>query len=68
MVFVRCCLKGTVSYSVKSGTYYIRISRDFGALGPGDVTMNAEFPASENIAKINYITINMERGDSLPRR
>ena len=58
--------KGSVSYSVESGTYYIRIYRDFGSTnGSGDVTVTAEFPTSKNTAKLNCITIDLSKGDKL---
>lgn len=58
--------KGSVSYSVNSGTYYIRFYRDcHSSSGSGDLTFTATFPTNTTTAKLNYITINMERGDSL---
>lgn len=58
--------KGTVSYSVKSGTYYIRFKRNCSFRdGNGKLTFTATFPTNTTTAKLNYITINMERGDSL---
>lgn len=61
--------KGTVSYSVKRGTYYIRFQRsDSGCLRctcSGKLIFTATYPTSESTAKLNYITINMERGDTL---
>lgn len=56
--------KGTVSYSVKSGSYYIRFDR-YSSSGNGKITFTATYPTSESTAKLRYITINMERGDTL---
>ncbi len=57
--------KGTVSYSVKSGTYYIRFNRTSSS-GNGKLTFTATYPTgSSSKAKINYITLNLSKGDSL---
>ena len=57
---------GTVSYAVGAGTYYIRFYRNSsGTYGSGKLTFTATYPTSESTAKLNYITINMERGDTL---
>lgn len=56
--------KGTVSYSVKSGTYYIRFERN-SSYGNGKLTFTATYPTNTTTAKLNFITINMERGDTL---
>ncbi len=56
--------KGTVSYSVKPGIYYIRFD-GYSTTGNGKLTFTATYPSTSNTAKINYITINMARGDSL---
>lgn len=59
---------GTVSYTVKSGTYYARFTRDdtYGSgNGNGKLTFTATFPTNTSTAKINYITINLEQGDTL---
>lgn len=60
------------TYKVKRGTYYIRVmdntlwGSDSYKFGNRKVTLTATFPsASATTAKINYITINMSRGDSL---
>lgn len=59
--------KGTVSYSVKPGTYYIRfyrycLSND----GNGKLTFTATYPTdSGSKAKISYITIKLQKGDTL---
>lgn len=58
--------KGTVSYSVKSGTYYIRFYRySYGDGGNGKLTFTATYPSSTSTAKINYITINLSKGSTL---
>lgn len=58
--------KGAVSYSVKSGTYYIRFERNsYSYNGNGKLTFTATFPTNTTTAKLNYITISMNRGDSL---
>ena len=61
--------KGTVSYSVKSGTYYIRFknnSYSLDEIGSGKLTFTATYPTgSSSKAKINYITLNLSKGDSL---
>lgn len=59
--------KGTVSYSVKSGTYYIRFKRNCSFRdGNGKLTFTATYPTgSSSKAKINYITLNLSKGDSL---
>lgn len=59
--------KGTVSYSVKSGTYYIRFYRySYSSSGNGKLTFTATYPTgSSSKAKINYITLNLSKGDTL---
>lgn len=62
--------KGVMSYSVKKGTYYIRISNysswAYNAYNQnGKLTFTATYPSTSNTAKIKYITINMARADSL---
>lgn len=60
--------KGTVSYSVKSGTYYIRFERycsSYSGNGNGKVTFTATYPTSSSSAKINYLTLNLSKGDSI---
>lgn len=57
--------KGAVSYSVKSGTYYIRFNRTSSS-GNGKLTFTATYPTgSSSKAKINYITLNLSKGDTL---
>lgn len=58
--------KGTVSYSVKAGTYYIRFVRNC-IDGNGKLTFTATFPSGESAkkAKVSYININLEKGDTL---
>lgn len=60
--------KGTVSYSVKAGTYYIRFVRYCNSSdGNGKLTFTATFPSGESAKKstISYININLEKGDTL---
>lgn len=58
--------KGTASYSIKKGTYYIRFSRHSLTGDYGKLTFTATFPgATESTAKINYLTINLKKGDTL---
>ena len=57
-------IKGTVSYQVSKGDYYIRFSR-YKSDGNGKLTFTATFPTNTSTAKINYITINLEQGDTL---
>lgn len=57
---------GTVSYSVGKGTYYIRFYRNSsGTYGTGEIKFTANYPSLNSTAKLNCITVNMERGDSL---
>lgn len=56
--------KGSVSYSVKPGTYYIRFTR-LGTSGKGKFSFTATCPTSSAKAKISYITIKLEKGDTL---
>lgn len=55
---------GTVSYSVKSGTYYIRFCR-YCYNGNGKITFTATYPSSTSTAKVKYITINLPKGSTL---
>ena len=58
--------KGTVSYSVKSGTYYIRFKRNCSFRdGNGNLTFTATYPSTTSTTKFNYITINLSKGDTL---
>ena len=62
--------KGTVSYSVKKGTYYIRFYRsDSGCLRctcSGKLTFTATYPSTTvKKAKISYININLAKGSTL---
>lgn len=55
--------KGTVSYSVKSGTYYIRFKRNCSFRdGNGNLTFTATYPSTTSKAKFNYLTLNLSRG------
>lgn len=55
---------GTVSYSVKSGTYYIRFCR-YSSSGNGKITFTATYPSSTSTTKVKYITINIPKGSTL---
>lgn len=59
--------KGSVSYSVTSGTYYIRFERYCGGSdGNGKLTFTATYPsATAKKAKISYININLAKGSTL---
>lgn len=60
-------VKAKAYYPVKKGTYYIRAHRG-GIIGEGDgkLTLTATFPsATKSTAKINYLTINLKKGDTL---
>ncbi len=63
--------KGSMSYSVKKGTYYIRLSHysswAYNSYNQnGKVTFTATYPTgSSSKAKINYITLNLSKGDTL---
>ncbi len=54
-------------FPVEKGIYYIRAKRDSwgGNDGNGKLIFTATYPSTSSTAKINYITINMERGDTL---
>lgn len=64
--------KGTVSYSVKAGTYYIRFVRT-NSTGNGKLTFTATYPSgtsssgssSASNAKVYYIVLYLEKGDRL---
>lgn len=64
--------KGTVSYSVKAGTYYIRFERT-NRTGNGKLTFTATYPSgtsssgssSASNAKVHYIVLYLEKGDRL---
>lgn len=64
--------KGTVSYSVKAGTYYIRFERT-NSTGNGKLTFTATYPSgtssssssSTSNAKVYYIVLYLEKGDRL---
>lgn len=61
--------KGSVSYSVASGTYYIRFERDCSSSngnGNGKLTFTATYPSTTaKKAKISYININLAKGSTL---
>ena len=58
-------------WEVSKGVYYLRIYNDmdwtYGYRGSsGKITFTATFPgATESTAKINYLTINLKKGDTL---
>lgn len=59
--------KGSMSYSVKKGTYYIRLSNysswAYNAYNQkGKVTFTATYPSTTSKAKFNYLTLNLSRG------
>ena len=57
---------GTIIYSLKKGTYYLRLLYSYGH-GEGKVTLKATFPSSEtdSSSKISCITIPMKVGDTM---
>ena len=66
--------QGTLKYSVRKGTYYIRFEnyQEASSMGnynaynnEGEVNFTATYPSATSAAKLNYITINMERGDTI---
>lgn len=66
--------KGTVSYSVKAGTYYIRFVRYcYSGDSNGKLTFTATYPSgtsssgssSTSNAKVYYIVLYLEKGDRL---
>ncbi len=61
--------KGSITYHVTKGTYYLRLKNTSNSLdenGSGKLTFTATYPTSSSSkAKINYITLNLSKGDSL---
>lgn len=57
--------KGTVSYSIGKGTYYIRFERHSLTGDTGKLTLTATFPSTAKKAKISYININLAKGSTL---
>ena len=58
-------IKGSVSYSVAKGTYYIRFKRK-SSYGNGKLTFTATYPSTTaKKAKISYININLAKGSTL---
>ena len=63
--------KGSMSYSVKKGTYYIRLSNysswAYNSYNQnGKVTFTAIYPTgSSSTTKFNYLTISLKKGDTL---
>lgn len=62
--------KGSVSYSVSKGIYYIRVKR-FTVLsseyGSGDLTLTATFPSSDSSSTSSspYLTLEVKKGSSV---
>lgn len=56
--------KGTVKFLVSKGTYYLKYEYGY-CYSSGKINVTVTFPSDTEAAKINYITINMERGDTL---
>lgn len=59
--------KGSISYSVNKGTYYIRVSRAWNTYGSGDVTLTATFPSSDSSSTSSspYLTLEVKKGSSV---
>lgn len=59
--------KGSISYSVNKGTYYIRVYRAWNADGSGDVTLTATFPSSDSSSTSSspYLTLEVKKGSSV---
>ncbi len=62
--------KGSISYSVNKGTYYIRVYRDTSGWrdgGSGDVTLTATFPSSDSSSTSSspYLTLEVKKGSSV---
>ncbi len=60
----------TTIWKVNKGTYYLRLHNNCGnginhTWTRGKANITATYPTSESTAKLRYITINMERGDTL---
>lgn len=56
--------KGTVSYQVNKGDYYIRVKRYF-CDGNGKISVTATFPSTTANAKISYLTLELTKGSSI---
>lgn len=64
--------KGSISYSVNKGTYYIRVKRvsiysGWSSYGSGDVTLTATFPSSDSSSTSSspYLTLEVKKGSSV---
>ncbi len=59
--------KAKVSYSVNKGTYYLRVHHSLyeGKFGDGKLTLTATYPTAAKTATISYITIKLDKGDTL---
>lgn len=58
---------GVLSFPVSKGKYTIAIKRYMyeGDAGNSNVTIRADYPKASTSAKINYLTINLKKGDTL---
>lgn len=56
--------KGTVSYQVNKGDYYIRVQRYF-CDGNGKISVTATYPSTTKQAKISYLTLELTKGSSI---
>lgn len=59
--------KGSISYSVNKGIYYIRVSRAWNTYGSGDLTLTATFPSSDSSSTSSspYLTLEVKKGSSV---
>lgn len=61
--------KGSISYSVNKGTYYIRVRREWASYdyGSGDLTLTATFPSSDSSSTSSspYLTLEVKKGSSV---
>lgn len=60
----------TTIWNVTKGTYYLRLHNNYGtginhSWRSGKANVTATYPTNTSTAKINYITINLEQGDTL---
>lgn len=56
---------GTISYSIKKGTYYIQFCRGR-STGNGKIDFTATFPtSSSSTAKLSYISLELNKGSSI---
>lgn len=57
--------KGSITYLVTKGTYYLRFKNTSNSLdenGSGKLTFTATYPSTTSKAKFNYLTLNLSRG------